>query len=93
MSWPDSGDPPPVEHRDQHRVTLLSKPDCHLCDVARAVIEHVAAERDIEWHERDITGSPERMRAYWDKVPVTLVDGAEHAFWRVSAERLREALG
>ena len=33
------------------------------------------------------------MRDYWDKIPVTLVDGVQVDFWRVSETRLREALG
>lgn len=77
---------------DEHRITLLSKPGCHLCDVARSVIEQVAAELDVEWSERDITASAADSTAYWDKIPVTLVDGAEHAYWRVSADGLRRAL-
>lgn len=71
---------------------MLSKPGCHLCDVAREVIERVSAELDVAWTERDISGSEEEMRVYWDKIPVTLVDGAEHAFWRISPDRLRAAL-
>lgn len=71
---------------------MLTRPGCHLCDVARDVVEAVAAELDVEWQERDITDSPEELREYWDKIPVTLVDGREHAWWRVSAERLRAAL-
>ena len=30
---------------------------------------------------------------YWDKIPVTLVDGVQVDFWRVSEARLRAALG
>src|SRR5699024_7530781 len=29
---------------------------------------------------------------YWDKIPVTFVDGRRHDFWRVDAQRLRDAL-
>ncbi|MQA84878.1 MAG: glutaredoxin family protein [Streptosporangiales bacterium] len=75
-----------------HRITLLSKPGCHLCDEARAVIERVADELGVAWEERDITASAEETEAYWDKIPVTLVDGVVHDFWRVSEKRLREAL-
>ena len=75
-----------------HRITLLSRPGCHLCDDARAVIERVAADLDVGWDERDITRSDEDMRLYWDKIPVTFVDGVQHDFWRVSEDRLRAAL-
>lgn len=71
---------------------MLTKPGCHLCDVARDVVDTVAAELNVDWRERDITDSAEELRAYWDKIPVTLVDGVEHAWWRVSAEQLRAAL-
>lgn len=74
------------------RITLLSKPGCHLCDDARAVIARVAAECGVGWEERDITASAEDTAAYWDKIPVTLVDGVMHDFWRVSGDRLRAAL-
>jgi hypothetical protein len=33
------------------------------------------------------------VREYWDKIPVTLVDGVQIDFWRVSEARLRAALG
>jgi hypothetical protein len=75
------------------RITLLSRPGCHLCDDARAVIERVAGELGVGWEERDITASPQQMCDYWDKIPVTLVDGVQVDFWRVSETRLRAALG
>ena len=53
------------------RITLLGRPGCHLCDDARAVIERVAADLGVGWEERDITASPDDMREYWDKIPVT----------------------
>jgi hypothetical protein len=74
------------------RVLLLSRPGCHLCDDARAVIERVTAEFGVGWSERDITGNAQDLREFSDMVPVTFVDGVQHDFWRVSEERLRVAL-
>ena len=74
------------------RVVFYTKPGCHLCDDARAVIERVAAELGVGWEERDITASEADLREYWDKIPVTLVDGVQIDFWRVSEDRLRAAL-
>ena len=79
------GEPPP-------RVTLFSKPGCHLCDDARAVIEAVCAELGESYDEIDITTADELMESYGEQIPVTLVDGARHDFWRVDADRLRAAL-
>jgi glutaredoxin len=74
------------------RVLLLSKPGCHLCDDARAVVARVTAELGVGWEERDITASEEDTRRYWDQIPVTFVDGVQHDFWRVDERRLRAAL-
>lgn len=75
-----------------HTITLLSRPGCHLCDDARAVIARVAAEAGVPWEERDITRSQQDLLAYGDMIPVTLIDGVQHDFWRVSEARLRAAL-
>ena len=74
------------------RIILYSRPGCHLCDDAREVIRRVASDVGASWEERDITLSEDDMREYWDKIPVTLVDGIQHDFWRVSEDRLRNAL-
>ncbi|MGO8957682.1 MAG: glutaredoxin family protein [Streptosporangiaceae bacterium] len=73
-------------------MTLLSRPGCHLCDDARSVITRVAADLGVGWIERDISGSPEDLARYSDMIPVTLIDGVQHDFWRVSEDRLRAAL-
>jgi hypothetical protein len=75
-----------------HVITLLGKPGCHLCDEAREVIARVAAETGTAWEERDITRSEEDTRLYSDQIPVTLIDGVQHDFWRVDERRLRAAL-
>lgn len=74
------------------RITLLGRPGCHLCDDAREVIRRVASDLGVGWEERDITQSEGDLREYWERIPVTLVDGAPHDFWRVSEDRLRAAL-
>jgi glutaredoxin len=74
------------------RITLLGRPGCHLCDDAREIISRVAVDLGVTWEERDITQSSDDMREYWDKIPVTLIDGTQHDFWRVSEDRLRAAL-
>ena len=76
----------------QPRITLISKPGCHLCDRAREVIERVARDLNVQWAELSILDDPELSAAYWEQIPVTLVDGAQHDYWRVDESRLREAL-
>ncbi|MEU7893559.1 glutaredoxin family protein [Nonomuraea sp. NPDC049152] len=75
-----------------HRITLLGKPGCHLCEDARAIIARVAADMGVPWEEVDINSSPELTEKYWEMIPVTLIDGVQHDFWRVSEPRLRAAL-
>ncbi len=74
------------------RVTLYSKPGCHLCDDARTVVAAVCAELGVAWEEVDITSDPELNARYWEQIPVTRVDGRQHDFWRVDPRRLRAAL-
>jgi hypothetical protein len=73
-------------------ITLLSRPGCHLCDDARAVISRVAADLGIAWTERDITASDDDLKNFGEMIPVTLIDGVQHDFWRVDEHRLRRAL-
>lgn len=74
------------------RITLLSRPGCHLCDDARSVIARIAAELGVTFEERDITLSADDLAQYSEMIPVTLIDGVQHDFWRVSEDRLRAAL-
>lgn len=73
-------------------VVLIGKPGCHLCDVARQVVEIVCAEQDVDFAELDITQDPFLASEYADAVPVVLVDGHEVGRFRVSPQALREAL-
>ena len=75
-----------------HTVTLLGKPGCHLCEDARAVVAEVCAELGVEWEELDITTDDELYTRWWEQIPVTLIDGKQHDFWRVDPDRLRAAL-
>jgi glutaredoxin len=75
-----------------HRITLLGKPGCHLCADAREIIARVAGELGVPWEEVDIDSSDELRERYWEMIPVTLIDGVQHDFWRVSEDRLRAAL-
>jgi glutaredoxin len=73
-------------------VTLVTRVGCHLCDEARAVVARVCADRHLRWVEVDVDSDPERRAEYGDLVPVVLVDGREHAHFRVDAGRLAAAL-
>jgi glutaredoxin len=74
------------------RVTLYSRPACHLCDDARLLIEQVCAELGESYAEVSIADDPGLEHRFGHEVPVTFVDGAQHDYWRVDPERLRAAL-
>ncbi|MCT9003241.1 glutaredoxin family protein [Microbacterium memoriense] len=76
-------------------LTIISKPDCHLCDVAREIIEQVTAELPegaVDIEEFSILDDKALYDQWWEKIPVVLIDDRLHAHWRLSAERLRTAL-
>ncbi|MDJ1114703.1 glutaredoxin family protein [Microbacterium dauci] len=78
-----------------HAVTLISKPGCHLCDVAREIVDTVVAELpegDVTVEELSIAEDAALHAQWWEKIPVVLIDGDLHSHWRVSADRLRSAL-
>jgi hypothetical protein len=81
-----------AQDRAQPRVTLVSRPGCHLCDEARAVVAGVAADVGVEWEERSLLDDPDLTARYAEMVPVVLVDGRQHDYWRVDEQRLRAAL-
>lgn len=74
------------------RVVLVSKPGCHLCDVAREVVAQVTEELGETFEEVNMLEDAELVARYAEMIPVTFVDGVQHDYWRVSAQRLREAL-
>jgi glutaredoxin len=74
------------------RVTLYTRADCHLCDEAASVIAAVTSELGAGWREVDVDADPEDRAEYGDLVPVVLVDGVVHAYYRVEPDRLRQAL-
>ncbi|MFG3100059.1 glutaredoxin family protein [Streptomyces sp. NPDC048182] len=76
----------------EHLVTLVRKPGCHLCDDAQRVVEKVCGDLGVPWEGRDITEDRHLHDQYWEQIPVVLVDGRQHTFWRVNEERLRRAL-
>jgi glutaredoxin len=75
------------------RLVLLTRPGCHLCDVAKEAMTRVAATTGETWHEVDISGDRELEGEYGDRIPVVLLDGKEHGYWRVEEDRLVRDLG
>ncbi len=59
------------------QVTLYSRPGCHLCDEARAVLQAERERTPFELVEVDIETSDALVAAFGIRIPVVVVDGAE----------------
>ena len=79
-------------------LTIIGKPDCHLCDVAHEIVDQVLADLpeeradEIQVVEASILDDRLLYEQWWEKIPVVLIDGHLHAHWRLDAARLRSAL-
>jgi hypothetical protein len=57
-------------------VRLYSRPDCHLCDEARAGLESLLAEgAGFRLEEVDIDSDESLLRRYLERIPVVEVEG------------------
>ena len=74
------------------RVTLYSRPGCHLCDEMKAVVNRVAGALPVEIEDVDISADPALEERYGTEVPVLLVNGKRAAKYRITAEELTRIL-
>lgn len=75
-----------------HRVTLVTRAGCHLCQDAELTLRRLATELGFGYAELDVDADPQRRAEYSDRVPVILIDGREHGYWRVEEPRFRAAV-
>jgi len=68
---------------------MYSRPGCHLCDDARAVLDRIGAP----FVEIDITTDDALHAAYLERIPVIALDGAELFDYFVDEAALRGHLG
>jgi glutaredoxin len=73
-------------------VSVVTRAGCHLCEDAERAVGRLAAELGFGWDRVDVDAEAQLQDAYGDRVPVILLDGREHGYWRVEEDRLRAAL-
>jgi len=80
-------------------LTLIGKPGCHLCDDARDLVGSVVAKLatdasapTVTMEERSILDDDELHELYVEDIPVLLINGKVHNYWRIDPVRLRTAL-
>ena len=74
------------------RVTILSRQDCHLCDVVYRIAMHLQSELPIETSKVSIEGDRILMERYGARVPVVLLDEVERFAGNVMEGELRRAI-
>lgn len=72
------------------RLTLLSRPGCHLCEEMRRDVEALLGDLPHEWDVVDVDRDPELARRYGDSIPILFVNG--HLFAKIRLPRLSSKL-
>lgn len=72
------------------RITLYSKPGCHLCEVMKAEMTKADCAEMYELEEINIEGDPELFARYQNDIPVLLINGVEAFRHRLTADRFRD---
>ena len=75
-----------------HQVRIYSRSNCHLCDVALETLMGLQKEFEFEIDKQLIDGDPELEDKYGESVPVILINGAPHEFFRVDPTRFRNVM-
>jgi hypothetical protein len=76
----------------RHVLTVYSKPDCHLCELAKEVLRRVAQRAEFFLEEVNISQNPELLARYGHDIPVILLDGREIARHFVRERKLLKLL-
>lgn len=70
------------------RLTVITRDGCHLCEDAKGALDRVCATSGEGWVELRVESDIELEREYGERVPVVLLDGKEHGYFRVEEDRL-----
>ena len=79
------------------QVVLLTRHGCSLCERTAARLAELADELGFDLTTTDVdtaaaAGDPALRAEFGDRLPVVLLDGAEHSYWEVDETRLRADL-
>jgi glutaredoxin len=76
------------------QITLIGKPGCHLCEDAEVVIQDVLADFEglVTLTKQNILDDEALFARYSEEIPVLLINGQVHNYWRIDPVRFREAL-
>jgi glutaredoxin len=74
------------------KVTIYSRSGCHLCEIAIDRINSTLNELDFELDIKLIDDDFKLQEEFGEQVPVILIDGKAHDYWRVDLERFTKAI-
>ena len=82
----------PKDLKNEPVVQIYSRENCHLCQEAESVVREALKDLSFKLEVIYIDGNQELERLYGEEVPVTLIDGAKHDYFRVDRKRFSEAI-
>ena len=74
------------------QVTILSRQDCHLCEVAMGIARRLQAEIPFCLNQLDVANDPGLSAQYGHRIPVILIDQVESCAGKVTERELRRAI-
>lgn len=73
-------------------LTLYTRPGCHLCEQARAILARLCSSLALTLHEQDIDADPAFTARYGTMVPVAALAGEDVLFWPFTYSSARQVL-
>lgn len=73
-------------------VTVYTKPGCHLCEEAKAVINEARADAELTLEEVNIDEDPALSELYRYDIPVVFINGVKAFKHRVEPREFRRKL-
>ncbi len=75
------------------RVTIYSRPGCHLCDEAKDAMRSAGCNDLFTLEEVNIESDEELLNKYKYDIPVIAIDGVEAFMHRVDPKEFKQRIG
>lgn len=74
------------------KVTVISRTGCHLCVIALDKVQQVRTNFNFDLEITLLDEFPELEKEYGEQIPVIIIDGKIHDYWRLDVERFTKAI-
>lgn len=81
-----------MNNQNVPRVTLLTRPGCHLCEAARDVVAQVTRDVGLDFDEVNVDEYADLKARHDTEIPVVMVNGVPKDFWQINGKRLTKIL-